>query len=89
MNLWIKAFCLFRNSPALTDGFCSLFEESIIEQEKFIMEVWNSTKIISNWGVLENHGLFTAALLMPEHPFSEEMRKEALRRLDLQLQRQG
>ena len=88
MNLWIKAFCLFRNSPALTDGFCSLFEESILEQEKFIAEVWNSTKIISNWGVLENHGLFTAALLMPEHPFSEEMRKEALRRLDLQLQRQ-
>lgn len=88
MNLWIKAFCLFRNSPALTDSFCSLFEESMIEQEKFIAEVWNSTKIISNWGVLENHGLFTAALLMPEHPFSAAMLQESLHRLDLQLQRQ-
>ena len=88
LNLWVKAFILFRNSPALTDNFCQLFEESIIEQEKFIYETWNSTKIISNWGVMENHGLFTASLLMPEHDMSYRMISESLNRLNIQLQRQ-
>ena len=88
LNLWVKAFILFRNSPALTDNFCQLFEESIIEQEKFILDTWNTTKIISNWGVMENHGLFTAALLMPQHELTARMIAESLNRLNIQLQRQ-
>ena len=88
LNFWIKAFCLFADSPALTDSFCSLFEDSVIEQQKVIFNTWDTTKIISNWGVLENHGLFTSALLMPPHAQSEAMLQEALRRLDLQLQHQ-
>lgn len=88
LNLWIKAFCLFQKSPALTDSFCALFAESIIEQEHFIYDIFNTTKVISNWGVLENHGLFTAALLMPEHPNQKEMLEESLRRLTLALDQQ-
>lgn len=88
MNLWIKALCLFQDSPSLTETFYELFESSIHQQEKAIYELWNTTKIISNWGVLENHGLFTAAVLMPETELSEKMIQTSLERLNLQLQHQ-
>lgn len=88
MEYWMKAIRYFQNSPALTDRFLDLFTDSMHEHMRYIMGIWNSYNLLSNWGVLANHGLFVASVLLPQDPFTKECTKEALERLDQELRMQ-
>ncbi|MDR2656132.1 MAG: heparinase II/III family protein [Oscillospiraceae bacterium] len=84
LEYWLKAICYFEKSPALTDEVITLFAESVIDHAEFLMGIWDSYHIMSNWGVLENHGLFMAGVMLPESGRSGEYVKEAIRRLELE-----
>ena len=86
MENWCKAMCYFEGSPAITPDVMDRFVSSMTEHAEFIMSVWNSYNLMSNWGVLANHGLFVAGVLLPETPRTKEYRAEALRRLQQELQ---
>lgn len=85
MENWCKAMCYFEGSPAVTEDVMAHFVASMTEHAEFIMSVWNSYNLMSNWGVLANHGLFVAGVMLPETARTKEYRTEALRRLDQEL----
>lgn len=88
LDYWLKAMQYFKDSPAITDEVASCFIESIMEQSDFLMNVWDSYHIMSNWGVLENHGLFMAGMMLPESARSAQYRDTAAARLQQQIRMQ-
>ena len=78
---WLKAYEYFKDSPQMTDDDHKLFYTSIEEHCEFIMSVWNSFNLMSNWGVLANHGLFLAGCMMPQSSRTTEYIAESLDRL--------
>lgn len=82
LEYWLKAFCYFEESPALTDEVCDIFEKSIIEHAEYLMGIYDTFRLVSNWGVLQNHGLFIAGVMLPETKRTIEYRTESLKRLE-------
>ena len=94
MEYWLKAFCYFEDSPLITPKVKALFYESMTDHAEFIMGVWNSYNLMSNWGEMANHGLFIAGVMLPEtwidlegkerHSKNKEYIQTALERLEME-----
>lgn len=82
---WLKAVRYFRASPALNDEAIRSFTGSVMEHAEFIMNTWNSYNLMSNWGVLANHGLFLAGIMLPESERTKKYLEESIRRLHAEL----
>lgn len=80
MEYWVKAMACFEGSPAITPEVMDAFVASMTEHAEFLMGVWNSYNLMSNWGVLANHGLFIVGAAVPA-PRAGDYRREAARRL--------
>ncbi len=85
MEYWTKAMQYFFDSPAITDEVLALYLTSVADHAEFLSSVWGSYHLMSNWGVLENHGLLLASLAMPDSQISRRYTQEALRRLALEI----
>jgi hypothetical protein len=85
LEYWLKAMCYFKGSPALSDTVMDKFIASVTEHAEFLMTVWNSYNLMSNWGVLANHGLFMAGVMLPETDRTAAYTAESLRRLTAEL----
>lgn len=85
MEYWLKAMCYFKGSPSITDAVMNTFLSSMQEHAEYILGVYNSYNLMSNWGVLANHGLFLAGVMLPSSPRTAEYRREALRRLEQEI----
>lgn len=81
MEYWCKAMAYFDGSPSVTKGTRAKFASSVTEHAEFIMGVWNSYNLMSNWGVLANHGLFVASVMLPQSERTKEWQTEAIARL--------
>jgi hypothetical protein len=88
LEYWLKAMQCFIHSPSITEGDYDLFIESVTEQAEFMMGVWNPYNLVSNWGVLGNHGLFIAGFMLPETARTKEFLNEAALRLDKEINMQ-
>ena len=82
MENWCKAMRYFEGSPHITEAVMDKFIWSLTDHAEYIMGVWNTFNLMSNWGVLANHGLYVAGCHLPDSPRTAEYRREALRRLD-------
>ena len=78
---WLKSYEYMKDSPAVTDEVTAIFRESVIEHAEFIMTVWNSFNLMSNWGILANHGLFLAGCMLPQTDRTREYITESIDRL--------
>lgn len=85
LEYWLKAFLYFENSPLITDEVVEIFTNSIIDHAEFMMNVWNTFNLMSNWGVLGNHGLFLAGVILPTTDRTKEYIAESIRRLDAEI----
>ena len=85
MEYWSKAILYFADSPSLTAEVMDTFITSLTDHAEFIMDHYDSYNLMSNWGVLANHGLFIASVLLPESSRTLEYQKEALRRLEQEI----
>lgn len=85
MEYWMRAVCYFEGSRALTDGVMDRFVASMTEHAEYIMGIYDSYNLMSNWGVMANHGLFIAGVMLPSTPRTAEYRREALRRLEQEI----
>ena len=83
---WLKAMCYFEGSAAITDDVMKCFIASVAEHAEFIMGVWNSYNLMSNWGVMANHGLFMAGVMLPPTARTAEYTKTAISRLEKELE---
>lgn len=79
---WTKAIRYFEESPYLTDQVIDAFYQSLIEHADFIVEMHSPYRLISNWGVIENHGLFEIAMSLPVSDQSKAYARIAVERLD-------
>lgn len=79
---WTKAFEYFKDSAAVTDELAALFCECLHTHAKYIMSMHSPYRLISNWGVIENHGLFLIALTLPKSEGTEEYLKTAISHLE-------
>ncbi len=83
---WLKAMLYFKGSEAITDDVMKCFVASLTEHAEFIMSVWNSYNLMSNWGVMANHGLFMAGMMLPPTERTAEYRKTSISRLAKELE---
>lgn len=79
---WTKAMAYFKESPAVTEEVYALYEDSLCAHAAWLLQKQNTGKYISNWGVIENHGLFSIALAMREASLRERYAMAALASLD-------
>ncbi|WP_320128082.1 heparinase II/III family protein [uncultured Sphaerochaeta sp.] len=84
LEYWTKAMLYFKGSPHITEQVVDTFLSSVTEHAEFLMGVWDSYHLMSNWGVLENHGLFIASVILPTSARTLEYQAEAIRRLALE-----
>lgn len=82
MENWCKAMRYFEGSPHITEEVMDKFVWSLTDHAEYIMGVWNTFNLMSNWGVLANHGLYVAGCHLPDSPRAAEYRRTALDRLD-------
>lgn len=75
---WLKCFILFENSPLWTKKLQEKAEAALRLHGEYLMEVNLPFHHLSNWGVLQNHGLMLLGLYFNQ----PEWTREALRRLD-------
>ncbi|WP_234534252.1 alginate lyase family protein [Paenibacillus pseudetheri] len=73
---WIKAFKYIKDSSHLTPKRLAKMLISLHEHGEYIVADFNDWKRTSNWGVLENHGLFGLSVFAPE--FKQAMKWRAL-----------
>ncbi len=88
MEVWSKAIGYFEGSPALTEDVIDHYISSMTDHAEYIMSVWNSYNLMSNWGVMANHGLFVAGCALPPTERTAEYQNEAARRLWQELKMQ-
>ncbi|MDO5424670.1 MAG: heparinase II/III family protein [Eubacteriales bacterium] len=68
---WTKAISYFEESPELTDEVVELFEESLRVHGEYLLGAYTPFKVSSNWGVLENCGLYLIGSALDEERFRE------------------
>lgn len=87
-EFWTKAFCYFRNSPYLTDEVVEAFYRCMMVHAEYLVEHHSVMRRMSNWSVLEDHGLFEIALILPQSEKTKEYAQIALEHLEVELRLQ-
>lgn len=88
MENWVKTFEYVKNSKYVTPEFIEKFLGSIYQHIEYLDEHFNRHSQMSNWGVLEFNGLFTAACFMPELKDSKQLKERTIDRLNICIQNQ-
>lgn len=90
---WTKAIRYFESSPALTDQVVDAFYACLLEHAEYIVAMHSPYRYMSNWGVLENHGLFEIAVSVPDPELSKRYADIAIEHLEaearMQIMRDG
>ncbi len=79
---WTKAFTYFRDSPSVTAELKERFYECLHVHAAYIMSMHSPYRLISNWGVIENHGLFAIALTLPQDARTKKYLETAILHLE-------
>ena len=82
---WIKAYSYFSNSEYIDEETTRIFVESLKEHGEYLYNNYGDTRKLSNWGVLESHGLLVIGLFLNDKELSEKYIQESLRRLEEQI----
>lgn len=81
---WNKALRYFKDSPAVTEEFLDRFYETMLVHADYLMACDSPYRYMSNWGVIENHGLFDIALMLPQSERTRAYARFALEHLLIQ-----
>lgn len=80
---WLRAMKLFENSPVLTESLKTKIDRCLAEHGNYLEKKYGLFHELSNWGVLQDHGLFLLSVYFNR----EDWRALALQRLDANLHR--
>ena len=87
-EFWVKAVRYFKDSPLLTDQIMDAFYRCLVEHAEYLIEVHSPYRYMSNWGVLENHGLFEIGIAMPDEKLRSRYTRIALEHLEVEARMQ-
>ncbi|MDL2324939.1 heparinase II/III family protein [Ruminococcaceae bacterium OttesenSCG-928-A16] len=59
---WLQAVSLMQNSPLVTPELLAKIKASLTQHAQWLLEANREFQRLSNWGVLQNHGLFLLGL---------------------------
>lgn len=79
-----KSFLYFINSPYVTDEIVNTFYQCMITHAEYLIKQHSILRRMSNWSVLEDHGLFTIALTLPQNEKTKEYIQTALEHLEVE-----
>ena len=82
---WCKALYLFRNSPELSESFLDAVYRSLLQHAQYLLEVRSDYQLMSNWGVMESHGLLLISCMLPQSEQMEYYRSQAVGQLERQI----
>lgn len=85
---WLKAHEIFKTSPLWHEALEKLFQDTLEIHADYIMSQYNDFKRMSNWGIIENHGLFLVGVLLPNLKGSNSYIETASKRLETAMTRQ-
>ena len=85
---WCKAVWLFHDSPSLTEEFLQKYYDSLTLHAKHLINCHSPYRYMSNWGVIENHGLFEIAVCLPQNEKTKEWINFAVKNLEVQAKMQ-
>ena len=80
---WTKAFYYFVDSECVTDEVVDAYEACLHEHAKYLISMHSPYRMISNWGVIENHGLFEIAMSLPKTPETKNYLETAIEHLEI------
>lgn len=72
VEFWLKSMILFADCPVFTDEVRQKMEASLRQHAEYLLEVNLPFHHLSNWGVLQNHGLLLLGLYFGETGWVEE-----------------
>ncbi|MDO4268179.1 MAG: heparinase II/III family protein [Eubacteriales bacterium] len=87
-EFWVKAIRYFKDSPLLTDEIVDAFYRCMTEHGEYIIQMHSPYRYMSNWGVIENHGLFEIGVMMPDPEKRERYTRIALEHLEVEARMQ-
>lgn len=87
-EFWVKAIRYFQDSPLLTDEVVDAFYRCLIEHAEFLIQMHSPYRYMSNWGVIENHGLFEIGIAMPDPALRKRYTRIALEHLEVEARMQ-
>lgn len=85
---WVKAFRYFKDSPYMTDEIVDEFYQCLKEHGEYIIQMHSPYRYMSNWGVMENHGLFEIGIAMPDEDLRKRYTSIALEHLEVEARMQ-
>ncbi|MGL4737296.1 MAG: alginate lyase family protein [Cellulosilyticaceae bacterium] len=85
---WLKAYEIFKVSEIWDYAIEEKLKASLVDHAEHIMAHNDDFRRLSNWGVIENHGLFLIGVLLPELERSKVYIETAKERLELAITRQ-
>ncbi len=81
---WCKAICYFKDSENLTDEAVDKFYRCMTEHAEYIIKEHSLLRRMSNWSVLEDHGLLMIGLTLPQSEQTAQYIKTALEHLTIE-----
>lgn len=81
---WCKAFYYFKDSESVTDEVTHAFYHCMITHGEYIMREHSVLRRMSNWSVLEDHGLFVISMMLPQSEKTREFMETALKHLEVE-----
>ncbi len=81
---WCKAICYFRDSENLTDKAVDQFYQCMVTHADYLIQEHSVLRRMSNWSVLEDHGLLMIGLILPQSERTKEYIKIALEHLTIE-----
>nr|WP_307992572.1 alginate lyase family protein [uncultured Niameybacter sp.] len=78
---WLRAYIHMHKSPAFTPAFMDKFIHSLLEHGTYLHDVHDSFRTMSNWGVIQNQGLFLLGAFLSSQDIGQTYMETALSRL--------
>lgn len=81
---WLRCLGIMKGSSYLSGELRKMIEESLLVHGKYLMEASGEFHRLSNWGVLQDHGLFLLGVYFDKASY----RETAIRRMDSEIHMQ-
>lgn len=86
---WIKAHEIFKTSPHWNEELEARFKKSLEEHASYIIAHHDDFRRLSNWGMIENHGLFLAGVYLENEHYIQVAKERLTKALGIQVLEDG
>lgn len=86
---WTKAIALVKDCSIIDDAFLKMYQTSLDEHAKMLVKCHDSHKMLSNWGVIQDHGLFAIGIELGNQEYIDIALGRLYSQANLQVMRDG